>query len=50
LLLEYGRLRDWARSWQAVKGLLIGWGASFIARLGIGLAMMLLWAIWIWFR
>jgi hypothetical protein len=26
----------------------IGWGWSFVARFGIGLMMIALWAIWAW--
>ncbi|MFZ6031114.1 MAG: DUF456 domain-containing protein [Chloroflexota bacterium] len=48
LLLEYRRLRDWDKSWQAVKGLMTGWGLSFLARFAIGLAMVTLWLVWAW--
>lgn len=48
LLLEYRRWGDWERSWLAVKGLLIGWGLSFLARFGIGLGMITMWLIWAW--
>lgn len=48
LLLEYRRLRDWDKSWQAVKGLMTGWGLSFLARFAIGLAMITLWLVWAW--
>ena len=45
-LLEYARLRDSQEAWDVTKGLLTGWGLAFIARLGIGLAMIIIWAIW----
>ena len=45
-LLEYSRLRDSQEAWNVTKGLLTGWGLSFIARFTIGLAMIVIWAIW----
>lgn len=45
-LLEYARLRDSAEAWEITKGLMTGWGLSFVARFLIGLAMIALWAIW----
>ena len=48
LLLEYSRLRDWKAARQALFGLATGWGLGFMARFGIGLAMMILWWIWVW--
>ena len=46
LLLEYLRQHDIQRAWLTVRGLLIGWGASFVVRFFIGLAMIGLWAVW----
>ncbi len=48
LLLEYGRYRNWGRAFQALKGLALGWGLSFVARFGIGVVIMLLWWLWVW--
>jgi uncharacterized protein YqgC (DUF456 family) len=45
-LLEYARLRDSAEAWVITKGLLTGWGLSFLARFAIGLAMIAIWAVW----
>ena len=45
-LLEYSRLRDSQEAWNVTKGLLTGWGLSFVARFAIGLAMIIIWAIW----
>jgi len=45
-LLEYARLRDSTEAWEITKGLLTGWGLSFVARFLIGLAMIAVWAIW----
>ena len=46
LLLEYYRLRDWEKAWQALKGLATGWGLAYFVRLGIGIVMMVLWWVW----
>jgi len=46
LLLEYIRLRDWQKAWQALKGLATGWGLAYFVRLGIGIVMMVLWWAW----
>jgi hypothetical protein len=48
LLLEYYRLRDLQLAMAALRGLATGRGLSFIARFGIGLAMMVLWWFWVW--
>ncbi len=46
LLLEYWHRRDWYKSWQATRGLILGWGLSFLVRFGIGLLMIALWLVW----
>ena len=48
LLLEYLRLRDMKKAWQAFRGLAVGWGAGTIFRLLAGLAMIFLWGLWVW--
>lgn len=48
LLLEYARTSDIKKAWLALRGLATGWGLSFVVRFGIGLAMMVLWWIWVW--
>jgi uncharacterized protein YqgC (DUF456 family) len=45
-LLEFARLRDSTEAWDITKGLLTGWGLSFVARFIIGLVMILIWAVW----
>jgi uncharacterized protein YqgC (DUF456 family) len=47
-VLEYARLKDVEKAWQALRGLATGLGLSFIARFGVGLVMLLLWLIWVW--
>ncbi len=46
LLLEYIRRRDIKQALIALRGLLIGWGASFVVRFFIGLVMISLWLVW----
>ena len=46
LLLEYFRNRDWKVAWQATRGLLFGWGLSFLVRFAIGLFMVGAWLVW----
>lgn len=48
LLLEFNRVRDWQKAWEALRGLATGWGISFLARFGIGAVMMILWWVWVW--
>lgn len=50
LLAEYMRVKDWDKVFAAVRGLATGWGLSFLARLGIGLLMIVLWGFWVWLR
>lgn len=46
LLLEYLRLRDINQALARLRGLAIGWGASFIVRFFIGLVMIGTWVAW----
>ncbi len=46
LLLEYVRLRDINKALASLRGLAIGWGASFVVRIFIGLAMIGIWLVW----
>ncbi|MGE5221024.1 MAG: DUF456 domain-containing protein [Omnitrophica WOR_2 bacterium] len=50
MLVELLRLREWRKAWIAVRGLAVGWGLSFVARFGIGVVMIGLWAVWAWKR
>ena len=45
-VLEYLRLRDVKKSLASLRGLAIGWGASFVVRLLIGMAMIGIWLLW----
>lgn len=44
---EYGRKRDRNRAWKVTRGLMVGWGWSFVARFFLGLLMISFWAIWV---
>jgi uncharacterized protein len=46
-LIEYLRLRDLKRAWSSVRGMAIGFGASYVVRLMLGLAMIGLWLVWV---
>ncbi len=46
LLLETYRQHDINKALLTLRGLLIGWGASFVVRFFIGLAMIGLWLVW----
>lgn len=48
LLWEYLRLRDRNLAFESAKVYMIGWGASFAARFGIGFLMIVLWMLWAW--
>lgn len=39
---------DTQKAWEATKLLLIGWGWATVARLVIGMIIILLWGIWAW--
>jgi uncharacterized protein len=45
-LIEYVRLRDYKRAFSSLKGMAIGWGAAFVVRFMIGLAMIGIWLVW----
>jgi uncharacterized protein YqgC (DUF456 family) len=48
LLVEFLRLNDLKKAWQALRGLATGWGLSFVVRFAIGAVMMILWYVWVW--
>jgi len=47
LLLEYQRTRDFQLAWASLRGMATGFGLSILARMGIGLLMMILWWMWV---
>jgi uncharacterized protein YqgC (DUF456 family) len=46
-LIEYLRLRDLDRAFASLRGMAIGFGASYVVRLMLGLAMIGLWLVWV---
>ena len=48
LLLEFIRLGDWQKAWQALRGLATGWGTAVAVRFMIGLIILSLWGLWVW--
>jgi uncharacterized protein YqgC (DUF456 family) len=47
-LTEYARQKDSERAWAATKSMIFGWGTSVVVRLLLGMAMLILWAMWAW--
>jgi uncharacterized protein YqgC (DUF456 family) len=46
--LEYLRFRDQKLALESARVFMIGWGASFAARFGIGILMIIFWMLWAW--
>lgn len=47
-LAEWYRLKDKQTAFSNTKAWLTGWGWSLAARIGIGVIMILFWALWAW--
>jgi uncharacterized protein YqgC (DUF456 family) len=47
-IVEFVRQKEFDEALEVTKGLLIGWGWSFVARFGLGFIMIVLWGIWLW--
>ena len=45
---EYLRLRDQKLAFKSAKVFMIGWGASFAVRFGVGILMVIFWMLWAW--
>lgn len=48
-IVEFIRLRDWRKALTSTRSMAMGCGWSVIVRLGIGMVMILLWLVWIYF-
>ena len=46
LLLEFLRQNDFKKAIATLRGLAVGWGAAFVVRFFIGLAMIGIWLLW----
>ncbi|NUM46859.1 MAG: DUF456 domain-containing protein [Anaerolineales bacterium] len=49
-LSEYNRVKDREKALATVKALALGWGWAIVARMGIGVVMLGLWAVWALFN
>jgi uncharacterized protein YqgC (DUF456 family) len=47
LVVEWVRVRDPQRALRATGGAVLGWGASFVLKFGLGVMMITLWGIWV---
>lgn len=47
-LAEWRRLKDRDTALTNTKAWMTGWGWSIAARLGIGMAMIVFWGLWVW--
>ena len=47
---EYNRVKDREKELATVKALALGWGWAIVARMGIGVVMLGLWAVWAFFN
>lgn len=45
---EFWRLRDRTLAFESARVYMLGWGASFAARFGIGAVMIVFWMLWAW--
>ena len=46
---EYARLRDYRKALDSAKGWLIGFGWTFLVLVAIGVVMISLWLVWVWY-
>lgn len=45
--IEVIRLRNWRKALQTTRGMALGCGWAVVARVGIGIVMIVLWGIWV---
>ena len=45
-LYEFWQSKDQKEAWTITKGMLAGWGWSFVTRFGVGFVMLALWVVW----
>jgi len=48
-LVEIIRLKDWKQALNSTRSLAMGCGTSVFIRIGIGMVMILLWLVWVFF-
>lgn len=47
-VIESLRLRNWRRAGESTREMAMGCASAVLARMGIGLVMIGLWALWVW--
>jgi uncharacterized protein len=47
-LVEIIRRRNWRLAWQSTRSMAAGCGMAVIARLAIGMVMIIIWAVWVY--
>jgi uncharacterized protein YqgC (DUF456 family) len=47
LVAYYQHERDARQAWEAVKGYILGWGASVAVRLALAAVMIVAWGVWL---
>ncbi|MDR3575752.1 MAG: DUF456 domain-containing protein [Anaerolineaceae bacterium] len=47
-LVEIIRQRDWRLAWKSTRSMAAGCGIGVVARLAIGMVMIILWAVWVY--
>jgi uncharacterized protein YqgC (DUF456 family) len=47
-LVEMIRQRNWRLAWQSTRSMAAGCGIGVIARLAIGMVMIIIWAVWVY--
>ncbi len=47
LLAEHRRLGDWSAAWSLTKHVLAGFGLGVLVELSAGIAMVLIWIVWV---
>lgn len=48
-VVEIIRLKDWKQAFNSTRSLALGCGTSVFIRIGIGMVMILLWLVWVFF-
>jgi len=46
-LVEFIRKRDWRLAWQSTRSMAAGCGMAVVARLAVGMVMIIIWAVWV---
>ncbi len=48
-VVEFVRLKDWRQALESTKSMATGCGWAVVTRMGVGMIMILLWLVWIYF-